>query len=78
MLVNPQGLGYILVHHQGGSLPVESTVNHRAGLTVADAAIAPLGVAGGITGVAAVFATDLPGNINEMERSRASVSWRRR
>jgi len=58
-VVNPQGLGYILIYPQGGGQPVVSTLNYTAGVTVANAAIVPVGDQYGITVVAAVSGTDL-------------------
>ena len=58
-VVNPQGLGYILIYPQGGGQPVVSTLNYTAGVTVANAAIVALGAGGGITVAAAVSGTDL-------------------
>ena len=53
------GPGFILIYPQGGSQPVVSTLNYVAGQTVANAAVVPLGTAGGITVVAGVSGTDL-------------------
>ncbi len=58
-VVNPQGLGYVLIYPQGSSQPVVSTLNFTAGVTVANAAIVPIGTGGGITVAAAVSGTDL-------------------
>ena len=57
-VVSPQGLGYVLLYPQGESQPVVSTLNFTAGVTVANAAIVPLG-SGGITVAAAVSGTEL-------------------
>ncbi len=57
-VVSPQGLGYILIYPQGEGQPVVSTLNYTAGVTVANAAIVPLG-GGGITVAAAVSGTEL-------------------
>lgn len=58
-VVNPQGLGYILLYPQGGGQPVVSTLNYTAGVTVANAAIVPLGAGGAITVAVAVSGTDV-------------------
>lgn len=59
-VVSPQGLGYILIYPQGEGQPVVSTLNYTAGVTVANAAIVPLGGGnGGITVAAAVSGTEL-------------------
>ncbi len=63
-VVNPQGLGYVLIYPQGSSQPVVSTLNFTAGVTVANAAIVPLGAGGGITVAAAVSGTDLLIDVN--------------
>ncbi len=58
-VVGPQGTGYVLLYPQGGSQPGVSTLNYGANQTVANAAVVPLGVGGGITVAAALVATDL-------------------
>jgi hypothetical protein len=63
-VVSPRGLGYVLLYPQGGSQPGVSTVNYVQGLTVANAAIVPLGTGGGITVAAAVSATDFLIDVN--------------
>ena len=64
--VGPLGLGYILLYPQGATQPVVSTLNYVTGLTVANAAIVPLGAdgLGGITVAAAVSGTDLLIDVN--------------
>jgi hypothetical protein len=59
-VVSPQGLGYVLIYPQGEAQPVVSTLNYTLGVTVANAAIVPLGGGnGGITVAAAVSGTEL-------------------
>ncbi|HTY41963.1 MAG TPA: tail fiber domain-containing protein [Thermoanaerobaculia bacterium] len=63
-VVSPQGLGYVLLYPQGGSQPGVSTLNYVQGLTVANAAIVPLGTGGGVTVAAAVSGTDFLIDVN--------------
>jgi hypothetical protein len=63
-VTNTQGPGFILIYPQGGIQPVVSTVNYVAGQTIANAAIVPAGIGGGITVVAGVSGTDLIIDIN--------------
>lgn len=65
-VVGPTGLGYVLLYPQGSSQPVVSTLNFTAGVTVANAAIVPLGPTGAITVAAAVSGTDLLIDTNGM------------
>lgn len=58
-VTNTQGPGFILIYPQGGAQPNVSTLNYVAGQTVANAAVVPLGAAGGITVIAGVSGTDL-------------------
>jgi Chaperone of endosialidase len=58
-VTNTQGPGFIKIYPQGGTQPTVSTLNYVAGETVANAAVVPLGTAGGITVVAGVSGTDL-------------------
>jgi hypothetical protein len=58
-VTNPQGPGHIVIYPQGGAQPTVSTLNYVAGQTIANAAVVPLGVGGGITIVAGVSGTDL-------------------
>ncbi|HTY41961.1 MAG TPA: tail fiber domain-containing protein [Thermoanaerobaculia bacterium] len=57
-VVNATGLGYVLLYPTGQPQPGVSTLNFVSGLTVANAAIVPLGQSGQITVAAAVSATD--------------------
>ena len=57
-VVNPGGLGYVLLYPEGGNQPGVSTLNYLQATTVANAAIVPLGAGGGITVAAAVSTTD--------------------
>ena len=58
-VTNPQGPGFILIYPQGAGQPDVSTLNYVAGQTIANAAVVPLGAAGGITVIAGVSGTDL-------------------
>ena len=58
-VTNTLGPGFILIYPQGGTQPAVSTLNYVAGQTVANAAIVPLGVGGGVTIIAGVSGTDL-------------------
>ncbi len=58
-VTNTQGPGFILIYPQGGAQPNVSTLNYVAGQTIANAAVVPLGTAGGITVIAGVSGTDL-------------------
>ena len=58
-VTNTQGPGHIVIYPQGGAQPSVSTLNYVPGETVANAAIVPLGTAGGVTVVAGVSGTDL-------------------
>ena len=58
-VTNTQGPGFILIYPQGGAQPTVSTLNYVAGQTVANAAVVPLGTAGGVTVIAGVSGTDL-------------------
>ena len=57
-VVSPHGFGYVLLYPQGGPQPGVSTLNFTANQTVANAALVPLGAAGGITVATAVSVTD--------------------
>jgi len=54
-----QGPGFILIYPQGESQPPVSTLNYRAGQTLANAAVVPLGTGGGVLVVAGVSGTHL-------------------
>jgi hypothetical protein len=58
-VTNTQGPGFILIYPQGGAQPGVSTLNYVAGQTLANAAVVPLGTAGGVTVIAGVSGTDL-------------------
>jgi hypothetical protein len=58
-VTNTQGAGHIVIYPQGGVQPTVSTLNYVGGQTIANAAVVPLGTAGGITVVAGVSGTDL-------------------
>ena len=58
-VTNTQGPGFILIYPQGSAQPTVSTLNYVAGQTVANAAVVPLGTAGGITVIAGVSGADL-------------------
>ncbi|HZI67473.1 MAG TPA: tail fiber domain-containing protein [Thermoanaerobaculia bacterium] len=58
-VTNTQGPGFILIYPQGGAQPKVSTLNYVAGQTIANAAVVPVGLLGGITVVAGVSGTDL-------------------
>jgi hypothetical protein len=58
-VTNTQGSGFILIFPQGDAQPDVSTLNYVAGQTIANAAVVPLGTAGGITVIAGVSGTDL-------------------
>lgn len=58
-VTNTQGPGFILIYPQGSAQPTVSTLNYVAGQTIANAAVVPLGVGGGITVIAGVSGTDL-------------------
>lgn len=58
-VTNTLGPGFILIYPEGGAQPVVSTLNYIAGQTVANAAIVPLGMGGGVTVIAGVSGTDL-------------------
>ena len=63
-VVNPEGVGYILVFPQGGPFAPVSTLNYVAGETIANAAIVPVGASGGITVDAGVSGADLIIDVN--------------
>jgi len=63
-VTNTAGPGFIKIFPQGGVAPVVSTLNYVASQTVANAAIVPAGVSGGITVAAGVSGTDLILDIN--------------
>ncbi len=76
-VVSPQALGYLLLYPQGGAVPAVSTLNFAQSQTIANAAIVPLGVNGGVTVAAVLSGTDLlidtngyfgasPGNDNDV------------
>jgi hypothetical protein len=58
-VTNAQGSGFILIFPQGEPQPDVSTLNYVSGQTIANAAVVPLGPAGGITVIAGVSGTDL-------------------
>jgi hypothetical protein len=59
-----QGPGFILIYPQGGAQPPVSTLNYLANETVANAAIVPAGINGGVTVIAGVSGTNLIIDIN--------------
>jgi hypothetical protein len=61
---NTQGPGFILIYPQGGAQPPVSTLNYLANETVANAAIVPAGINGGVTVIAGVSGTNLIIDIN--------------
>jgi hypothetical protein len=61
---NTTGPGFFKVYPFGGTAPVVSTLNYIAGQTVANAAIVPAGIGGGITVAAGVSRADLIIDIN--------------
>ena len=63
-VTNTLGDGFILIFPQGGAQPPVSTLNYRAGQTLANAAIVPAGTGGGVTVIAGVSGTDLIIDIN--------------
>ncbi len=73
-VVSPSGVGYVLLYPQGSSQPVVSTLNFTAGETLANAAIVPLGVGGGITVAAALSDTELLIDTNGMFLNDLSTS----
>jgi trimeric autotransporter adhesin len=60
---NTLGVGFFLLHPAGGATPLVSTLNYLPGLTVANAALAPLGP-GGLTVIAGVSGADLILDVN--------------
>lgn len=48
-VVNPVGPGFLVLWAQGGAVPPVSTLNYVAGQTVANAAVVPLSVSGGVS-----------------------------
>jgi hypothetical protein len=58
-VTNTAGPGFILIYPQGSSQPMVSTLNYVAGQTIANAAVVPLGTAGGVTVIAGVSGADL-------------------
>ena len=58
-VTNMLGPGFILIYPQGGAQPLVSTLNYTIGQTVANSAVVPLGIAGGISVIAGVSGTDL-------------------
>lgn len=74
-VTNTLGPGFILIHPQGGSQPLVSTLNYVASQTVANAAVVPVGGAGaGITVVAGVSGTDLIIDTNGYYASQSLVN----
>jgi hypothetical protein len=64
-VVNTEGPGFIKAYPQGTAAPVVSSLNYTgADQTVANAAIVPAGLSGGITVVAGVSGTDLIIDVN--------------
>ena len=63
-VTNTAGPGFLLIYPQGTSQPNVSSLNYRAGDTVANAVIVPTGAGGGITVIAGVSGTDLIIDIN--------------
>ena len=73
-VTNTQGPGFILIYPQGGAQPNVSTLNYVAGQTIANAAVVPLGAAGGITVIAGVSGTDLVIDTNGYYAPQAVVN----
>ena len=71
-VTNTQGPGFIKIYPYGGSAPVVSTLNYVAGQTIANAAVVPLGFAGGVSIVAGVSGTDLIVDTNGYYASSAA------
>jgi hypothetical protein len=70
-----QGAGFLLIHPQGGVMPVVSSINYeRAGQTIANAAVIPLGDNGGITVVAGVASTQFFMDVNGYYAPQAMVT----
>lgn len=63
-VVNTAGPGHLVIYPQGGLQPDVSTVNYVGGQTIANAAIVPAGMDGGVTVVAGVSGTNLLIDIN--------------
>jgi hypothetical protein len=63
-VTNTQGDGFIVIFPQGGTQPAVSTLNFKAGQTVANAAIVPSGAGGGVTVIAGASGTDLIIDVN--------------
>jgi hypothetical protein len=64
-VTNTLGPGFLKVYPQGGSVPADvSSLNYVAGQTIANAAIVPAGIGGGITVIAGVSGTHLIIDIN--------------
>jgi hypothetical protein len=58
-VTNTAGPGFISIYPQGSSQPNVSTLNYVAGQTIANAAVAPLGTAEGVTVFAGISGADL-------------------
>jgi hypothetical protein len=71
---NTLGPGDIRVYPQGDTLPLVSTLNYLAGQTVANAAVAPLGVGGGLTVQADVSGLDLIIDVNGYYTTQGAVA----
>jgi Collagen triple helix repeat (20 copies) len=64
-VTNTEGAGFIMIYPQGAPQPLVSTLNYsEAGVTDANAAIAPLGASGAVTVIAGVSGTDLIIDVN--------------
>ena len=59
-----QGPGFIVIYPQGEAVPVVSTLNYVGGQTIANAAIVPAGISGGVTVIAGTSGTHLIIDIN--------------
>lgn len=75
-VVSPAGPGYVVVYPKGSGLPNVSTVNFAAGAVLANAAIVPLGVDGGITVLASGASTDLLLDVNGYFGGVSGLNWR--
>lgn len=63
-VTNTQGPGFILIFPRGEAQPLVSTLNYSGGQTIANAAVVPAGINGGVTVIAGVSGTDLIVDVN--------------
>jgi hypothetical protein len=75
-VVSPAGPGYVVVYPKGTGLPNVSTVNFAAGAVLANAAIVPLGMDGGVTVLASGTSTDVLLDVNGYFAGGSGLSWR--